>query len=101
MPLTVGTITESTSSENALRWGVMMSNRKDFTLFHLVDAADHINCLLGFCVVLSLKDLLKSADCFLERHVFACPRGKCLGHEHRMGQKPLVFTGAGPHELVF
>ena len=67
----------------------------------LVDAADHVERLLGQVVVLAGDDGLEAADRVLERHVLAGAAGEHFGDVERLRQEALDLAGPGHGQLVF
>src|SRR5450631_1599815 len=55
----------------------------------LVDAADHVEGLLGQRIAFAVDDHLEAADRFLERDVLAVAAGEDLCHEERLRQEAL------------
>ena len=66
----------------------------------LVDAADHVEGLLGQVVVLAFDDLLEAADRLAERDVLARRAGEVLGDEEGLGEEALDPAGAADDQLV-
>src|SRR5260370_24081753 len=58
-------------------------------LLHVLDAAAHVERLLGELVVPALADRLERGNRVLDRHEHPGYPGELLGHEHRLGQEPL------------
>src|SRR5690606_37332435 len=69
-------------------------------LDRLVDAADHVERLLGQVVVLAFDDTLEAADGFLERDILARRTGEHLGHVERLREEALDLARAGHGQLV-
>src|SRR5450755_1526946 len=67
----------------------------------LVDAADHVERLLGKRIAFAVGDHLEAADRFLQRHVLALGAGEHLGDEEGLAEEALDLAGAGDGELVF
>src|SRR5688572_14741230 len=66
----------------------------------LLDAAHHVERLLGQVVVLALENLLEGADGVLERHELALAARELLADEERLRQHPLDAPRAGDDALV-
>src|ERR671931_2463426 len=69
-------------------------------LHRLVDAADHVERLLGKVVQLALDQHLEASDRVLHRHVLAGDADELLGNVERLRQEPLDLAGPGDDELV-
>src|SRR3569623_520818 len=74
---------------------------KFLRFFHgLVDAADHVEGLLGQVVVFAAGDGLEAGDGVLQRDVFAGRAGEHFGGEEGLRQGALDFTGTRHGEAV-
>src|SRR5271169_5644354 len=62
-------------------------------LLHVLDPADHEECLLRQVVVLALADGLERRHGVLQRHEHAFLAGELLGDEHGVRQEPLDPPG--------
>src|SRR4029077_16832392 len=65
-----------------------------------LDAADHVEGLLGKCVELAADDALEAADGVLERHDLAVFPGEHLGDVERLRQEALHLARPVDRELV-
>ena len=63
-------------------------------LLRLLDAAHHVEGLLGQVVVLAVDDLLEAADGVRELDVAPGRAGELLGHEERLREEALDLAGA-------
>src|SRR6185436_593906 len=112
-PSLPGTTTSSTSPDTTSRVGVATSSRSRSAmdagplfaeplglLDGLVDAADHVEGLLGEVVVLALDDLAEPPDAVGERHVLPGRAREGLGHEEGLREEALDLAGAGHGQLV-
>src|SRR5690348_12337188 len=111
-PMTPGSTTNSASPEkicsSALTMSTFMVGAAIAILLlqllrlleHLVDAADHVERLLGQRVALAVDDHAEAADRLLERHVLARRAGEHLGDVERLRQETLDLPRARDRELV-
>src|SRR3546814_14150250 len=70
-------------------------------LDRLVDAADHVERLLGDVVAFAVDDHLEAADGVLQRHVLARRTGEHLGHVEGLAEEALDLARARHGLLVF
>src|SRR5512143_3532635 len=99
-----GQTTSSTSSLTTRLSGVTIS-RMSFSMLclyagllgpleHHVDAADHVEHLLRYRVVVAGDDALEALDRIRQGDVLAGGARKGLGHEERLGEEPLYLPRA-------
>src|SRR3546814_11726069 len=70
-------------------------------LDRLVDAADHVERLLGDVVAFAVDDHLEAAAGVLQRHVLARRTGEHLGHVEGLAEEALDLARASPGMLDF
>src|SRR6266568_5193493 len=112
-PCTPGARTSSQVTERTRRSGVTMSRVMAIgcpqplrggellrLLDRLLDAADHVEGLLGELVVPALHDLLEAADRVLQLDVLALVAGELLRDVERLREEALDLAGTGDGELV-
>src|SRR5262245_7168164 len=108
----LGAVTSLTCSRRATPVGVTISRRMLSAMglsrllarrglrLHFLDAADHVEVLLGDVVELAVEDLFEAGDRVLERHELAVHAGELRGDEERLREELLDLAGARDDELV-
>src|SRR5258708_4957511 len=59
----------------------------------------HIKFIFRFAVVLAVQDFFEGPDGFRKRHILPFCSGELLGHEERLGEEFLDFSGS-IHKLL-
>src|SRR4026209_983966 len=109
----LGAVTSVTRSRRATPVGVTISRRMVSAAAirlrrrllaarlrpHLVDAADHVEVLLGDVVELAFEDLLEAGDRVLQGDELALEAGELLGDEEGLREELLDLAGAR-HDLL-
>src|SRR6267378_1623338 len=70
------------------------------TFLDHVDAALHVEILLGHIVVFAVENFFKTADCFRNRNILALIAGENLCHVEGLAKEPLNLACAMNSDLV-
>src|SRR5204863_2153255 len=75
-----------------------VENRKSF--FDHVDAALHVEILLGHIVVFAVENFFETADCFRDRNILALEARENFCHVEGLAKEPLNLACAMNSDLV-
>ncbi len=67
---------------------------------NFVDAASHVEILLGHIVVLAIENLFESANRLLGSHIFTLFSGEYFGNVERLAEETLDFSGPIDRQFI-